>query len=237
MLFGLFVCSLYNMKAAEPWTSVELPYKYQYPADMKRNTYSSQFPTHKAEWFKEAECDELRSTSLRWVSKHLENIKGFSFKGLVHNNTSGSGANEYAIFFHKERCYKGGPEYGWVFRENSPQAYFYLCDDCNQKNQRWFQWPGDNAGVTGDVEQAKGILKNSSFYQYWNIKVTPEGNFIIELINPFTWERVSCTLKRPPWFPDLYRADGYITINVQKRDDKIANPPSYIHVDEVKILK
>ena len=238
-LYVLCASALYTMNAGV-WSAVKLDKKYQHPADLTANTYSMQFPTTPPSWYPEKDCYNWdRATSMRWINgEPLEQVAGFSFKGLVYTPGWGSDKNEFAIFFHEKRCYDGGGEYGWVFRENSHKSLFYLCADCNIANkQKWFQWPGDYAQVTGDVEQVKNALENSAQYRYWNIKLTPEGDFIIELIDPVSWQTYRCTIKRPDWFPNLYKKEGHITINAQKFEEKRVEPSSYMHVDEVKIWR
>ncbi len=245
-LFLIFVLS--RQLKADEWKSLVLPHTYIYPCNQppcgnrETHVYSTQFPTAPKSWFGEPDCQgEFRMTSTRWISDYLTNISGISFKGLIYKHILGKRENEFAFFFHEKRCYDGGPEYGWVFPENSYQAFFYLCGNCNLKNQQWCQWPGDpksksTCKALGNCSAIAEALRNSARYQYWNIKVTQEGNFLIELIDPITWYYQSCTIQKPDWLPNMYGSNGYITINAQKGAEVTTNPPAYIHIDEVKTL-
>lgn len=229
------------------WNSVNLPHNYTYPClqppcgNRGTHVYSTQFPTAPKQWFKEPDCPGVhRMTSTRWISDRLENIRGISFKGLVYKNKLGKRENEFAVFYHQKRCYDGGPEYGFVFPENMSNALFYICGDCNLKDQRWCQWPGDpkdkgTCKTLDDCSAVAKLLQNPAKYRYWNIKVTPEGNFLIELIDPTSWQYKSCTIKKPKWLPNTFAKEGYITINAQKGAEETASPAGYIHIDEVKI--
>lgn len=234
----------------QSWNQVALSKMYNYPSNMGTNVYSTQFPNTPLKWFEEKDCPGTkrgegtwRSTSIRWISDKITRVKGFSFKGLVYKQALGSRENEYAMFFHQERCYVGGGEYGWVFPEDTIEGFFYLCENCNLKDeklkkeqqQKWFQWPGNPAEVSGDADYIKKALKNPAVYRYWNIKVTPEGNYILEVVDPVSWELHACTIKNPEGFPNLYNAQGYITINAKKETNLTAQPPAYMHVDEVKL--
>lgn len=224
-----------NVSKPVNWNKINLPQSYVYPQDLRKKVYSTQFPTTKKAWFEEADCKQYRSTSIRWVSNHLNNISGLSFKGLVYKNVLGKRENEFAVFYHKERCYEGGPEYGWVFPENSFSGLFYICHNCNLNNQKWCQWPGDCKASGNGCAAVEEALKNPAKYRYWNIKVTTHGNFLIELVDPVTFDIHSCKIQKPDWLPNLYKSNGYVTINAKKEAETTVKPPPYIHVDEVKI--
>jgi hypothetical protein len=229
------------------WNQIQLPNTYIYPCkyplcgNFGTNIYSTRFPTEPKEWFKEPDCPgKYRMTSNRWVSDRHSNVKGISFKGLIYKDTLGKRENEFAFFFHEERCYDGGGEYGWVFPENSHEGFFYLCGDCNKQNQKWCQWPGNpNEGackaIGGDCRRVEEALRNPAIYRYWNIKVQKDGNFLIQLLNPVTWEHISCTIQKPDWLANMYKRAGYVTINAQKGAETTAHPPPYMHIDDVKI--
>ncbi len=229
------------------WNQISLPHTYIYPCknppcgNLSTHVYSTRFPTEGKSWFPEPDCSgEYRMTSKRWISDKLYNVKGISFKGLVYKNVLGKRENEFALFFHEKRCYNGGGEYGWVFPENSYTGFFYLCGDCNQPTQKWCQWPGDpNSESTckamGDCFKVEEALKNPAIYRYWNIKVLENGNFLIELLDPVTYDYMSCTIQKPDWLANMCGRKGYITVNAQKGAETTVNPPPYMHVDEVKI--
>lgn len=235
------------------WDLLPLPYAHFYPCEnppcgnRESGIYSLQFPTGEKKWFLEPFCtspkgdDAYRMTSKRFMSNHTDNISGLSFKGLLYKSQLGSRANEFAIFFHEDACYNGGAEYGWVFPENSLHAYFYLCADCNLgAKQRWCTWPDMGEGVcmaAGDCSAVRALLEKPATYRYWNIKVTKDGDFLIELLDPVTWDYSSCLIKKPDWFPNLYRVQGYVTINAQRGHNVRIQPPATLHVDEVKIWR
>ncbi len=253
-LLILVPASLFGMQGENNWASISLPHAYIYPCKDKpcgnRGTgvYSVAFPTEAKKWFEEPDCPQpsgespaYRMTSKRWISNLLHNVRGLSFKGLVYKNNLGKRGNEFAIFFHEERCYNGGGEYGWVFPENTPWALFYLCANCNLKDQNWCIWPDvlgeGECKAKGDCEAVKKALKNPAKYRYWNVKVLPNGEFLIELVDPVTWDYKSCTIEKPKWFPNLYDAQGYVTINAQKGAEETVSPTPYLHVDDVKVWK
>lgn len=242
LIFGMIFI---NNAYAEYWKPIDLPTSYFYPCtnppcgNRETNVYSMQFPTAKQAWFAEPDCgpNVQRSTSSRWVSNQLNNILGLQFKGLVYKykgttsryHTPAHAHNEFAVFFHEKKCYDGGPEYGWVFREDNDEAKFYICGDCNLNNQKWCDWPdGDCKVISGDEQGVKEAFKKPSTYKYWSIKVTPEGNFMLEVLDPNTWNSKSCLIQKPDWLPNMYNRTGYITINGQKRWKLINLHLSYI---------
>lgn len=242
LLFSAIVFLFIVNILADYWYKIYLPNAYIYPCvqppcgNIGTNVYSTEFPTAPKQWYFEQDCNEYRMTSTRWVSDYLNEVSGISFKGLIYKQVLGKRENEFAIFFHERRCYGGGAEYGFVFPENSLQGFFYLCGNCNLENQNWCQWPGD-CKATGNCINVQKALENPTNYQYWNIKVLEEGNFLIEIVDPVTWQYRSCKILKPDWFPNLYKASGYVTVNAQKGTDPTIQPPPYMHVDEVKIWK
>lgn len=239
-------CLYYTQNVLTEWTNINLPHFYSYPAENsyqylpENKIYSISFPTKPKDWFLEPNCSKLlnkdvyRTTSTRYISNAIDNISGISFKGLVYKQNLGTRPNEFAFFYHQNECYDGGPEYGWVWPESDKRAYFYLCGNCNLKNQHWCQWPGDCKAI-GNCDAIAKALENPAKYQYWNIKVLENGNFLIELVDPVTWQYVSCQIQKPDWLPNLYKAKGYISINAQKLADQTVQPTPVMHIDEVKI--
>lgn len=222
-----------------------LKYKLTMPA-------SANFPDG-LQWFgDEKKCREKLGTTGTYPksqqtvlrSDYIKSISGFSFRGrLIHDTTNGSRYNHYAIFFHQQECYDGGPEYGFVFFEDMNEALFYVCGNCNQTAQKWWDWPGKNLrnqNVKDSSNKVALALKNPDQYREWKIIVTQDGNFLIELSNPETDEKVSCTIKKPSWLENLYEAPGYITLNVKRdknnvKDTRPDATPGYLEVDTVKI--
>lgn len=253
LIIAAIMCSyLMGMEREEgtTWVQIALPHTYIYPCaqspcgNLETYTYSTRFPTAPKHWFLENDCPGVyRVTSTRWVSNPLSDIKGISFKGLIYKDKLGDRSNEFAVFFHEKKCYDGGAEYGWVFPENSKRAFFYCSIQSNLTDQQWAQWTGDYSGessiksLDGKCSAVEEAFGNPAKYHYWNIKITPNGNFLLEIVDPVTWDYRSCILKKPDWFPNLHGKDGYITINAQKGADTTIEPPAYMHIDEVKIWR
>lgn len=250
----LVFCLSITLSCIGEWDPISLPNSYIVPCDMppcgNRGThvYSLQFPTDRQMWFTpEPDCPRFnaygkeiyRMTSAKWRSHYIDNVQGISFKGLIYKpKTSNTNKNEFAIFFHEEKCYNGGGEYGWVIYENEIPAYFYLCGDCNIKEpplQTWYTWPGNLQCINGDCNGVVEALKNPAVYRYWNISALPDGNFSIELVNPVDWSTRHCVIKKPHDFPNLFKKGGYVTINAQKGAETTVYPAPYMHIDEVKV--
>ncbi len=258
------------------WTAITLPYNYTYPSQTpfsltKTSHYSVSFPVTKQQWYataKEEGCpnNPYRTTSNRWLSDKHDKISGISFKGLIKKNyATNSMANQFAYYFHEDKCYNGGDEYGWVFPEkvpaDKPQGLFYLCGNCNilpeelkkkelppheieKQKEKWCNWPDPtNTGrcktIDGDCAAVEEALKHPEISRYWNITVRPDSNFLIELIDPKSYKSLQCIIEKPQWIKNLYEKNGYITLNAQKKDDpeKPKNSSWDMVVDEVKILK
>ncbi len=241
------------------WNPISLPNLFMEPCIDKpcgnrgTHVYSLQFPTAPLKWFPpEADCpkkdamgkDIYRMTSTRWRSNYIEKVNGLSFKGLIYKGKeSDTNKNEFAVFFHEEKCYNGGAEYGWVIYENNKQAYFYLCGDCNIKDkppfwrpqQTWYTWPGDLDCIAGDCAGVLEKLKNPAVYRYSNIDILANGDFALSLINPVDWSKHECIIKKPGLFPNLRGKGGYITINAQKGAETTVRPAPFMHIDEVKV--
>lgn len=218
------------------WQEIKLPTKYSYPQAENKDKpgiYATEFPTTPLAWFLDPESKEYRSTSVYWISDKLDKISGISFKGFIRKENLGARENEFAVFFHEKRLYDGGPEYGFVFPENSHQGFFYILTDANLKNQHWAQWPGD----LKPENENQGILQaigNLSEEKYWNIKIEKNGDFLIEIVDPKTWKIESLTIKKPDFFPNLHEKSGYITICAQKRKDPTVHPTPFLSIDQVK---
>jgi hypothetical protein len=268
---------LYGMEEADKnWTSIDLPHNYMYPCEnppcgtQKTNVYATKFPTSEQKWYatyKEEGCPNLyRTTSTRWISDKHAGINGISFKGFVERNyTTKSMANQFAPYFHEEKCYNGGDEYGWVFPENipagKPQALFYLCGNCNilpeelkkknlppeeieKQKEKWCNWPdpthtGSCKTIGGNCAAVEEALKHPETYRYWNIKVIKGGNFLIELVDLDSYKTLSCIIERPSWLKNLSSADGFITINAQKKVtvERPQDADWHMYIDEVKVWK
>jgi|GEM_PF-6326396 len=233
------------------WNLIDLPNKYIRPDSntltINNKAYRLDFPATPLQWFEdEKECakeqgsvgqyNKTNQTRLR--SNYISSLSGFSFKGRVNRNPAGgSRKNEFAIFFHQNKCYNGGPEYGFVFFEDMQSGLFYVCGDCNTSKQQWWDWPGTNKGnvnVTGEHAYVANALENPSQYRYWNIKILENGDFLIEVVDPSSYETHTATIKKPDWLPNLYQVGGYITLNAKKEADSKATP-GYIQADEIKV--
>lgn len=238
---------------AGTWAPIQLPNKVVVPTQDTPgncgNVYATQFPTDPLIWEKNSECHTYTPTSISWISNLENDVKGFSFKGLVYKlpelGSQGSPMNAFSVFFHENRCYRGGSEYGWAFTESRlPKAYFYTCLNCNLKGtQKWDQWPAAPGGYTnlrvieGDAAAIMQALENSAIYRYWNIKITPTGDFRIELVDPMTYKLIYVVLQNPDWQANLFDVPGYITINAKKEAETTIEPAPIIYVDDVKIWK
>jgi len=198
------------------------------------------FPTAKMEWFlQDQKClggkkDKFASTQIRLRSDHIKNIYGLSFLGSIQNKQLGtSRENHFSIFFHIEECYVGGPEYGFAFYENGKTALFYNCGNCNLNNQYWWDWPGLDRGQIGNENvndpgnKVANALNDPSQERYYNIQVTKAGDFVVQVIDPKTWQKSECIIKKPTWFPNVYGKGGYITVNAKRNDDSRANMGSW----------
>ncbi len=183
----------------------------------------------------------MRSTGQKFASDQLDNVSGLSFKGAFRSSGAGSRRNAFGIFFHEQKCYHGGGEYGWVFPESRKEGVFYLCSDCNLTGkQRWCTWPDIGEGkcpATGDCFKLKTLLDKPGLAPYWNIKVTKVGGFEVEVVDPVTWKKLSCNIDKPAWLPNLYKKKGYLTINAQKREEGDKDGEVAFRVDEVKVWK
>src|SRR3990172_1175100 len=184
-------------------------------------SFTLTFPTHKANWFlNDPSCDRLKGhefaqTQTRLRSDYISSISGLSFLGSIRNKKIGPfNENHFAIFFHIHKCYDGGPEYGFAFYENMKTALFYVCGDCNLNNQTWWDWPGKdgkeigNERVNDPENKVATALSDPSQKRYYNIQVIENGNFIVQVINPQTWETLECTINKPANFPNLYGKGG-----------------------------
>lgn len=240
---------LFDQASAVEWNPVPLSNQFIVPSELNpvENVYSAQIPTLPPGWERTPECDKFEPTNVHWKSGLFSGIKGLSFKGLVFKlpepEEMGDPLNSFAIFFHERECYRDGSEYGWVFDEYSlPKGSFYVCNQCNLPEvQKWAKWPSESTPtfevLEGDAEVVKTALQNSGIYRYWNIEVTEEGDFMLELMNPDTSNAVSVTLKKPSWFPNLYNTSGYVTIVAKKQGQTILTPSPVMHVDHVRILQ
>jgi hypothetical protein len=241
---------------ADTWTSITLPSQHVIPSknstiggNIGINVYCTQLPTGPVVWEMESDCQTAQPTSYHWRSDEQQNIKGISFKGVIFKQPElkgqGSSLNSFSVFFHQEKCYKSGMEYGWVFYESQlPKAIFYICANCNIKgSQKWGQWPPTQGSpsalkvIGGDANAVQEALNNSAVYRYWNISLTEEGNFQLELIDPTSYESVYVILEKPDWYSNLNNQPGYMTITAKKEAETTIVPAPYILVDEVKILK
>lgn len=264
LLLSLMLAASFPAFAADAWKDISLPHFYQYPkceTNKCPQAYSAQIPTEKLSVGKifpyyEPSCKTFRSPSTRWVSDELPNIAGISFEGLIHKSRLGSKDNEFATFFHQVRCYgndedhlNGGMEYGFVFREDLKNGLFYLCGKCNSlkpppDNQKWCQFPGNCKTVPNLNDDCAAVSKDLDYpstHRYWNIKILPpNGNFLIELIDPATSISHTCTIQRPDWAPNLSNpteATGYLTITAKKQSlPEETDPIPYMQFDQVRIL-
>ena len=239
-----FVIGTLNPLQGATWKEIDLPNEYIVPPSTKTNVYSAQLPTSPLVWTETPDCNSPQSPSIHWKSDLNENIKGISFKGLVFKlpelKGQGSPLNAFAAFFHEHACYTGGSEYGWFFKESDlPQALFYISTNSNLNGQQIFlTWPGDHMHVIkGNKSGVEKALKNSGIYRYWNILITPQGNFTLQLIDPSTYYTVSVTLEKPSWFPNLYDVQGYMTITAKKQAQTNVLPAPYMHADDVRIFQ
>ena len=139
--------------------------------------------------------------------------------------------------------FDGGPEYGFAFYEKMKTALFYVCNDCNQGTQFWWDWPGKNGWdiKSGRVQgqqknQVAQALMDPSQERYWNIEISENGNFVIEITNSHNNETFKCTITKPKEFPNLYKRGGYITVNAKRADNSTTDIGSF-ELKEVKILK
>lgn len=231
------------------WSPISLPNQFIVPAqaNMFENIYSAQIPTQPLNWARTYECLKYEPTSVHWKSDLFTNVKGLSFKGLVFKlpelRGEGEPLNSFAVFFHDQECYTDGCEYGWVFHEDSlPKGEFYICEKCNLVGcQKWATWPSDKSPtlevLEGDAKAVEAALQNSGVYRYWNIQLTVDGHFILQLVNPSDYKTVSVTLKRPEWLTNLYDMPGYITVVAKKQGKTTLKPAPIMHVDHVKVWK
>jgi hypothetical protein len=182
------------------FTTTAKQYKLTMPASNIKSTDGIQWFDDTNECKKElnttGQYPKSQQTVLR--SDEIKSVSGLSFTGqLSHDTTNGSNYNHWAIFFHQKKCYNGGPEYGFVFFEDKNEALFYVCGNCNEKAQKWWDWPGNNLGnqnVNDPSNKVANALKNPSQYSNWSIIVKEDGNFLIEVTNIATNEKVSCTI-------------------------------------------
>lgn len=239
------VLAAVNTLSGQTWDRIHLPHEYVVPrAVLSRNVYSTQLPGTPLVWVKSTECGNFQPTSIHWKSDLIANSKGISFKGLVFKQPEfrdqGNPLNSFAVFFHENQCYVDGSEYGWNFKESKlPRAEFYVCSNCNiSGDQKWASWPGSPSALKvleGDPTAVELALEDSAIYRYWNIKLTTEGNFYIELVNPSTYDKVWVTLQKPSWFPNLYNSPGFVTITAKRQAEEILSPAPYMHIDDVKV--
>ena len=206
-------------------------------------------PATPVKWYKAPECYNEkenkvseRATSAQFTSDNIKNISGLSFKGLASKEKLGSRKNAFAIFFHENQCYHGGGEYGWLFPDSRKEGAFYLCANCNLgTGQKWCTWPNIGEGTCvarGDgCSKLQKLLENPATYRYWNIKLSPQGSFNLQLVDPSNWKTESCEIEKPTWFPNLYDKPGFITANAQKRAEVNVTPSPIFHVDEVKVWR
>lgn len=244
LILAIMLGAFFSHVLGGNWKDINLPHQFTVPTkNFNQNVYSTQLPTGPLVWVNTKECNTFQSTNIHWKSDLVSGIKGISFKGLVFKQpeliNQGDPLNSFAVFFHEHKCYTSGSEYGWVFYESDlPKAKFYVCYNCNITGmQKWASWPGTNDFdvLSGDVIAVENALQNSAVYRYWNIKLTSEGNFNIQLVDPSNYNKISVILKKPSWLPDLYNVSGYVTITATKEAEKTLQPAPFMHVDDVKI--
>ncbi len=236
----------------------------QVAADREPGPYSLTIPVAPTLWH-QTPCSihpegHSTVTSKRYVSNLLTGVSGFSFKGYVRKLTAGSPfghkKNRCAIFFNQGECESSGPEFGLFFPDDTSSAFFYASTERNlksggktkKKKEKWWQWPKNYAEDSCNKENSpenaaacrviKNFFQDASAYRYWNVRIVESGDFLLEVIDPDSLQTSSYQLKKPAWFPNLYRASGYITISAKKQSDRgMLLPATVMRVDEVKIWK
>jgi hypothetical protein len=204
------------------WVSVNLPnfYFYPGPGGSAWPPYNYQFPAPPVQSFWEPTCGVNRNSSQRNTSDFLTNVKGIKFLGSWQAGQSGdcNGDNSciqgdiMSFFFHTDRCYNGGNEYGLYTRMYDAHLIFYTEINANLGVQN-----GDQSfGI--DLTQENGIWP--FFVEYYSVSVWPNGDFHIQIDQqplfcpPFCGTLFTRDVTKPGFMPNMYGACGYLTAGI-----------------------
>jgi hypothetical protein len=219
--------------SAMSWTATNLYQEYRYPTNLIGTIEDLPFPQPPARWYGN------KTTGVSFKSIWIPKIGGFSFTGQITPWNSADkvlgNKNAFAIFYHQVINYSGGAEYGLVFRVDQKDIIFYTLTKANLPSQQWQQWPAQMSAINlqGNVKLA---MQSASQIQTWSIALTPQGDFILSLTNATTQGTSSCKILKPNYFPNLYQADGYITLCAQKfQNVTLINNP-HLKVQQIDLL-
>lgn len=208
----------------------------------------------------EGEKTHVRATSELWKSDYIENVSGIEFTGSIKKQENeGHYNNHFAIFFHTDKFYEGGYEYGWAFREKTGTAQFYIEGEANindlvevQKedgqivnekipnpNHIWRDWPKKESGGGFTVFADEGFeeMLTDGKVRTWKIQVLKNGDFHLQITDLETQETKKCTVRKPDQFPNLHGEGGYVTINAQKFENTPIDNPRVLEVKQIKTWK
>lgn len=185
-LLGLLNVSLHG-----DWVAIDLPHSYHYPSessDEHTKLSTLTIPLSPASDGHKATCKahpkgHFRPTSTTYVSNHLKEINGLSFTGHIQKGITETHYDErgdrFGIFFHQVPCYTGGPEYGFIFFDNSMSSRFYCSINSNIKDEalpaeqreKWKEWPSksscsdDKGTIKKNCQLMRGLFADASRYR------------------------------------------------------------------------
>ncbi len=216
------------------WTTIQVFEDSYFPKELVGTVNDIPFPQVPAKWYGN------KTTGITFKSKLIQKISGFSFKGQIQpwnpSDKVQGNQNAFAIFYHELPDYKGGSEYGIVFRVDEKNIIFYTLTNANLPNQKWKQWPKQLASMDIQGNLIKAMLLASKIHE-WSIKVTPEGDFIFSITDPKSGSTSTSKILKPYDFPNLYQTDGYITLAAHKFMNVKLNSNPHLKIEEIKVLQ
>ena len=228
--------------------------------------YEDRFP-----WFVNAGGGDLtgthpyRNPSAGSVAGPLRGVTGLDFTGGFDGHANGA-AGDYVwevVFFHEQKCYSGGNEYG--FRRDAIggafQFYWSINSNCGLDDGRLTSVCRSSRGGGAHVQESTGAV---------NLHYSPGPNkyraavarnaagkhrFVVEIFEPYTsahpwtawvdpnaagnWFRSPADPKARFPVEALAKAAGYVTVGVQRSATKTIRPdrenPPALHIRSLTV--
>ncbi len=194
-------------------------------------TYGDVFP-----WFVNAGGADLtgthpyRNPSAGSVAGPFRGVTGIEFTGSFEGRATGA-PSDYVwevVFFHEQKCYAGGNEFG--FRRDAVsgafQAYWSINSNCGLDASSVCRAA---RGVAAHVQEATGAvnLPYSPGVNTYRISAS-RGKFLIEILQPRLWSKWVDPNAPGAWFHSpsdphaifpierLGASSGYVTVGIQR---------------------
>lgn len=206
------------------WVEIDLPNISDRPEDPNLRSR----PPYTIRWGGEGttssgkdDCDTTPPYRIgrRAVSDRLPTVKGIVKRGEFRKQGSGAatdGGNHLAFFFHQNRCFDGGAEYGLTRKLNESNAtlYLYQCGNCNTGSEQYTR---------------TAVWEDAGADRVYLIRVRTDGDFEfraykVRLLGGLKLLH-SQVVGRAGWLPNLHGAGGYITANAHS--GSTATPDDY----------